>query len=104
MERMVGSGSEPTYQPRVSYTSCAGFVLYFFGAANSAEAVPRITTRSIAVFVNMVVSPFCGGAPYFAGARYGRQTLRRGWLNDIDLRYMGLRYSMDDCSSRNGAA
>jgi hypothetical protein len=55
MERMVGSGSEPTYQPRTSYTSWAGLVLYvFLGAASAVEAAPTIRTRAIAVFVNMV--------------------------------------------------
>jgi hypothetical protein len=70
---MVGSGSEPTYQPRMLYTSCAGLVLYFFGAASRVEAVPRITTRAIAVFVNMVGSPLFARRSHFAGARYARK-------------------------------
>src|SRR5262245_19731104 len=54
MKRTVGSGSEPTYLPRMSNTSCAGLVLYDFGAARTLAAVLTSTTRAIAVFVNMV--------------------------------------------------
>src|SRR5215510_15962173 len=61
VERIVGSGSEPRYLP-LTNTSFEGLVLYFFGAASRVEAVPTITTRAIAVFVNMVGSPVCRGA------------------------------------------
>src|SRR5215510_5355050 len=54
IERMVGSGSEPRYLPVVSYTSCAGFVLYFFGAATAPAAVPRTTASASAVLMNMI--------------------------------------------------
>src|SRR5437867_5573485 len=67
MWRIVGSGSEPTYLPVMSNTSCAGFVLYLF-CASAPEAVPRIRTRAMAVLVNMVVS--CGRAcSHLAGVR-----------------------------------
>src|SRR5262249_21383323 len=55
MKRMRGSGSEPRYLPVVENTSCWGLVLYFF-CASAPEAVPTISTRAMAVLVNMVVS------------------------------------------------
>src|SRR5262249_27006280 len=58
IERMVASGSEPTYQPRMSYTSFAALLLRaafaglkLLGAANTVVAVPSITARAIAIFV-----------------------------------------------------
>src|SRR5262245_39852281 len=56
MERMVGSGSEPTYLP-LTNTSCAGLVLYVLGAANALEAVAITRATASADLVNMVVSP-----------------------------------------------
>src|SRR5262245_8358038 len=61
VERIVGSGSEPRYLP-LTNTSFEGLALYLFGAASRVEAVPTITTRAIAVFVNMVGSPVRGSA------------------------------------------
>src|SRR5262245_54529903 len=49
MERIVGSGSEPTYLP-LTNTSLAGLELYFLVCARAPEAVPRITTRAMKVF------------------------------------------------------
>src|SRR5262245_53249401 len=56
MERMVGSGSEPTYLP-LTNTSFAGLLLYCLGPANALEAT--LITRAIAsaVLVNMSESP-----------------------------------------------
>src|SRR5262245_20276497 len=53
MKRTVGSGSEPMYLPVMSYTSCRALVLF---CASAPEAVPAISTRAMAVFINMVVS------------------------------------------------
>src|SRR5262249_8380175 len=62
---MVASGSEPTYQPRMSYTSFAGLLLWapfvgleFLGAASTVVAVPRIRARASAIFV-MGISSLC---------------------------------------------
>src|SRR6266545_7308792 len=59
MKRTVGSGSEPTYLPVMSYTSCRGLVLF---CASAPEAVPAIRTRAMAVLVNMVIS--CRGVAH----------------------------------------
>src|SRR5262245_28114846 len=61
MERIVGSGSEPTYLP-LTNTSFDGLVLYFLVCARAPEAVPRITARAITV-LNMVWSPLVVAAP-----------------------------------------
>src|SRR5262245_21041244 len=56
IERINGSGSEPTYLP-LTNTSCAGLVLYVLGAANALEAVAITMATASAVLVNMMVSP-----------------------------------------------
>src|SRR5499426_1555036 len=56
MERMVGSGSEPTYLP-LTNTSFAGLLLCCFGPANALEATLITRAIAIAVLVNMVKSP-----------------------------------------------
>src|SRR5262245_59358221 len=56
VERMVRSGSEPTYLP-LTNTSFAGLLLYFLGAANALDAVAIAIAIASAVLVNMVVSP-----------------------------------------------
>src|SRR5215813_14515819 len=56
VERMVGSGSEPTYLP-LTNTSFAGLLLYFLGAANALDEVAMAIANASAVLVNMVVSP-----------------------------------------------
>src|SRR5262245_34510794 len=56
IERIVGSGSEPTYLP-LTNTSFAGLVLYFLGAANALDAVAITRATASAVLVNMMVSP-----------------------------------------------
>src|SRR5215813_6148872 len=67
IERMVASGSEPTYQPRMSYTSFAGLLLRgpfvgleFLGAASTVVAVPRIRARASAIFVMGGLQSLCG--------------------------------------------
>src|SRR5215471_2372167 len=56
VERIVGSGSEPTYLP-LTKTSFAGLVLYFFGAASALDAVAMAMAIASAVLVNMGISP-----------------------------------------------
>src|SRR5262245_11501378 len=56
IERIVGSGSEPTYLP-LTNTSFAGLLLYFLGAANALDAVAMAMAMASAVLVNIVVSP-----------------------------------------------
>src|SRR5215510_13355598 len=56
MERMVGSGSEPTYLP-LTNTSFEGLLLYCLGPANALEATLITRAIAIAVLVNMVESP-----------------------------------------------
>src|SRR5436309_4704654 len=76
MKRTFGSGSEPTYLPVMSYTSCRGLVLF---PASAPEAVLTIRTRAMAVLVNMVVS--CGRVrSHLAGVRLHLQ--RPGVLSE----------------------
>src|SRR5215510_7503718 len=56
IERINGSGSEPTYLP-LTNTSCAGLSLYFLGPANALDAVAITRATASAVLVNMVVTP-----------------------------------------------
>src|SRR5262245_35494269 len=56
MERIVGSGSEPTYLP-LTYTSFAGLLLCCLGPANALEATLIMRAIPSAVLVNMVQSP-----------------------------------------------
>src|SRR5215470_11536736 len=56
VERIVGSGSEPTYLP-LTNTSFAGLLLYFLGAANALDAVAMAIASASAVLTNMGVSP-----------------------------------------------
>src|SRR5215470_4575345 len=56
VERIVGSGSEPTYLPFTN-TSCVELVLYVLDAANALEAVAIARAAASAVLANMVVSP-----------------------------------------------
>src|SRR5262249_21917624 len=56
MERMVGSGSEPTYLP-LTNTSFAGFLLCCLGPANALEGTLTTTAIAIAGLANMVESP-----------------------------------------------
>src|SRR5882672_12345174 len=56
VERIVGSGSEPTYLP-LTNTSFAGLVLYFLGAASALDAVAMAMAIASAVLVSMGVSP-----------------------------------------------
>src|SRR5438093_1060910 len=63
MARTLGSGSDPRYLPLVSNTSWARLVLYLFWAS-APEAVPAISARAIAIFVNMVESPVLNGCSH----------------------------------------
>src|SRR3954471_16686091 len=56
VERIVGSGSEPTYLP-LTNTSWAGLLLYVFGAASALDAMATARPIASVVLVNMGVSP-----------------------------------------------
>src|SRR5215470_2545063 len=56
MERMVGSGSEPTYLP-LTNTSYAGLLLCCLGPANALEATLIMRAIASPVLVNMVEAP-----------------------------------------------
>src|SRR5215510_1629302 len=80
IERIVGSGSEPTYLP-LTNTSFAGLLLYFLGAANALDEVAMAIANASAVLVNMVVSPAgwsitppSGVWPHLEPARWCRES------------------------------
>src|SRR5262249_39035832 len=73
MERMVGSGSEPTYLP-LTNMSFAGLLLCCLGPANALEATLIMRAIASAVLVNMVEAPAGFVGTVWAPATWRRST------------------------------